>query len=171
MVSTVNAWSAASIMINKQYLELWSFEAMRLDPITALLDIGRTALDKFVADPQAKANALFKMQELADKKDSEQLQAQVQIILGQVEINKIEAASESTFKSGWRPAIGWTCAVSLFSYYVPYCLVATAIWAYQCVQTGSLVARPDLNIADLIGLVTAMLGVGVMRSIDKVTGK
>jgi len=144
---------------------------MSLDPITALLDIGRTALDKFIPDQQAKAAALFKLQELADKKDSEKLQAEVQIILGQVEINKIEAASESLFKSGWRPAIGWTCAVSLFSYYVPYCLVATAIWAYQCVHTGALVSRPDLNIADLMGLVTAMLGLGVMRSIDKMTTK
>jgi len=144
---------------------------MSLDPITALLDIGRTALDKFIPDQQAKAAALFKLQELADKKDSEKLQAEVQIILGQVEINKIEAASESLFKSGWRPAIGWTCAVSLFSYYVPYCLVATAIWAYQCVHTETLVSRPDLNIADLMGLVTAMLGLGVMRSIDKMTTK
>jgi hypothetical protein len=30
-----------------------------------------------------------------------------QLNLGQMEINKIEAASSSLFVAGWRPAIGW----------------------------------------------------------------
>ena len=36
-----------------------------------------------------------------------------EINLGQIEINKLEAQSDSLFKSGWRPFVGWSCAGSL----------------------------------------------------------
>lgn len=144
---------------------------MSLDPITALLDIGKTALDKFIPDPQAKAQAVLELEKLHAAGESEQLSARVQMMLAQVEINKIEAASPNTWVSGWRPAIGWTCAAALFTYYVPYCLVATGIWAYQCVHSSTLVTRPDLGIADLISLVFAMLGIAGMRTAEKLSGK
>ena len=35
-------------------------------------------------------------------------------LLGQLEINKAEAQSGSIFKGGWRPAVGWVCAIALF---------------------------------------------------------
>lgn len=142
---------------------------MNLNPLTALLEVGKTALDKFIPDPAQKAEAALKLEQLAAQGRSEELQAEVQILLGQVRINEAEAASENLFKSGWRPAIGWTCAISLFTYYVPYCLVATIIWAIHCIETKTLAARPDLGIADLIGLTVAMLGIAGMRSFDKLT--
>lgn len=88
--------------------------------------------------------------------------------LAQIDLNKAEAGTGSLFIGGWRPAIGWTCAASLFCYYVPYVLVATVLWAWQVIQKGELVARPDLGITDLIGLVLSMLGIAGMRSFDKV---
>lgn len=87
--------------------------------------------------------------------------------LAQIEVNKVEATSASLFTSGWRPAIGWTCAIALFSYYVPYVLAATALWVIQVVQTGQLQPRPDLGIADLLGLVFAMLGMSTLRTAEK----
>ncbi|HMW73403.1 MAG TPA: 3TM-type holin [Cellvibrionaceae bacterium] len=88
----------------------------------------------------------------------------------QVELNKIEGGRSEFFHSGWRPALGWTCVISVFSYYVPYCLIATALWAHQVLVTGQLVSRPDLGIADLFGLLTSMLGLNVMRSWEKSKG-
>lgn len=139
---------------------------MSLDPITALLDIGRTALDKFIPDPQAKAAALFKLQELADKKDSEQLQAQVQLILGQIEINKIEASSSDRFVSGARPFIMWVCGVSLaYSFLVePFMrFTAQVIFKYEG-------AFPVLQMGELSTILMGLLGLGVMRTVEKVKG-
>lgn len=144
---------------------------MSLDPLTALLDIGKTALDKFVPDPQAKAKAILDLETLHAAGDSEQLKAQVQLMLAQADITKTEAQDNSLFVKGGRPAIIWVCAASLFTYYVPYCLVATYIWAHQCLITGALATRPDLGISDLVALVTGMLGVTGMRSIEKMGGK
>ena len=39
-----------------------------------------------------------------------------QLNLAQIEVNKAEAASGSFFKGGWRPAVGWVCAVA-FAYH------------------------------------------------------
>jgi hypothetical protein len=138
--------------------------------ISAVLETGLAIIDKFVPDPKAKADAIFRLKELERQGESEKIQFELQTILGQIEINKIEAASTRFFVAGWRPAIGWTCAVSIFCYYVPYCLVAVSIWAYQCIQMGVLLPRPDLNIADLIGLVCSMLGVAGMRTVEKSRG-
>ena len=87
--------------------------------------------------------------------------------LSQIEVNKTEAATGSLFIGGWRPAIGWTCAIALFCYYVPYVLAATVLWVVQVTQTGQLVTRPDLGIADLMGLVMAMLGMSTLRTVEK----
>ena len=35
-----------------------------------------------------------------------------QLALAQIELNKVEAQSGSLFKGGWRPAVGWTCAIA-----------------------------------------------------------
>lgn len=139
---------------------------MSLDPITALLDIGRTALDKFVANPQAKAEALFKLQELADKKDSEQLQAKVQLIIAQTEINKIEAASSDRFVSGARPFIMWVCGASLaYSFLIEPFMRFIAQVAFK--YTG---AFPVLQMGELSTILMGLLGLGVMRTVEKVKG-
>ena len=77
---------------------------------------------------------------------------------------------EHIFKTYWRPALGWTCVISLFAYYVPYCVVSLVVWARLCVQTHSLLVRPDLNIADLIGLISSLLGIAGMRTAEKFKG-
>ena len=139
---------------------------MSLDPITALLDIGRTALDKFVANPQAKAEALFKLQELAAKQDSEQLQAQVQLIIAQTEINKIEASSSDRFVSGWRPYIGWICGSALgYQFLVePFMrFIAQVCFKYS----GNF---PVLQMDELTTILLGLLGLGVMRTVEKVKG-
>ena len=90
--------------------------------------------------------------------------------LAQIEVNKAEAASGSLFNGGWRPAIGWTCALALFCYYVPYILAATVLWIITVVKTGQLMPRPDLGIADLLGLVLSMLGMSTLRTAERFKG-
>lgn len=139
---------------------------MSLDPITAILDLGRTALDKFVPDPKAKAEAIYKLQELADKRDSEQLQAEVQRILGQIEINKIEASSTDRFVAGWRPFVGWVCGTALAYQFIAEPLlrfIAQVCFKY----TG---AFPVLQLDELSTILMGLLGLGVMRTVEKTKG-
>ena len=75
------------------------------DAVTAGLQI----IDKFIPDPKAKADAIFKLKNLEQEGNLAELNAYVTQLSGQIEINKIEAASSNLFKSGWRPFIGWVC--------------------------------------------------------------
>lgn len=135
-----------------------------------LLDIGGKIIDRLWPDPAKAAEAKLELIKLQESGELQRMAMDNELLKGQIDVNKIEAASASLFNSGWRPAIGWTCAISLFCYYVPYVLVATFLWAWQVVHKGELIARPDLGIGDLIGLVLAMLGIAGMRTYEKKTG-
>ena len=85
---------------------------------------------------------------------------------GQVEINKIEAASGSLFVSGGRPFVVWVCAFALAYAAViePIArFVATVSFAYA---GPFLVIDTDLTMQVLLGL----LGLGAYRSVEKIKG-
>lgn len=88
----------------------------------------------------------------------------------QWEANKIEAAHRSVFVAGWRPAIGWVCAASLATYYIPQFMMGSVLWAIDCWNGGSVVAYP-LSINGVTELVSGMLGMAGLRTLEKIKGK
>lgn len=85
--------------------------------------------------------------------------------LGQMEVNK-EEAKGNWFQSGWRPAVGWTGAISLFMQYVVY---QVFVW-WAAITHPGLSVPPPLDAAVLMALVSGMLGIGAYRSYDKKNG-
>ncbi len=85
---------------------------------------------------------------------------------GQVEINKIKAASGSLFVSGGRPFVVWVCAFAL-----AYAAVIEPIARFVA-TVGFAYAGPfpvidtDLTMQVLLGL----LGLGAYRSVEKIKG-
>ena len=73
-----------------------------IGPVTGLLD-------KFIEDKDQKARIAHELATMSEK------HAQ-QLALSQIEVNKAEAQSGSIFKGGWRPAVGWVCAIA-FAYH------------------------------------------------------
>lgn len=120
-------------------------------------------LREVIKDPDKQAELDVQLQDLADRAN----QREQELMLAQVEVNKIEAANPNIFAAGWRPAIGWVGAISLATYYIPYSLTATFIWAYQSLEQGKLLDKPDMGITDLIGLLGSLLGVSILRTVDK----
>ena len=111
----------------------------------AIVPIVGKILDRVLPD---KAQNDAAKQHLAEL----QLSGQLAEVTGQLDIDKAEAASSSGFTSGWRPAIGWVCALGLFSQFVvrPF---AMWIWPNS--------AFPSLDLSTLMTLIFAMLGIGV----------
>ena len=89
----------------------------------------------------------------------------------QNEINKIEAQHRSPFVAGWRPFIGWVCGVSLGVFYIPQFAIASYLWTKMCLAGGELVPYPDVNSDSLFELVMGMLGMAVLRTVEKRMGK
>ena len=75
----------------------------------------------------------------------------------QGELSKIEASSKSLFIAGWRPSIGWICSIGLAFHFIIFPLFE---WATP-------IQAPELETGALISLVMALLGLGGMRSYEK----
>lgn len=94
------------------------------------------------------------------------------IDLSQIEVNKVEAASNSVFVSGWRPAIGWIGAAALAYQFLLYPLM---LWGWTYLQgTGwipkELSPPPVLKADELWVILSGILGIAGMRSFEKTKG-
>ncbi|PZP97497.1 MAG: hypothetical protein DI587_17005 [Variovorax paradoxus] len=120
-------------------------------------------LDKILPDPGAAADAKLKLMELAQSGELAQLNSTTQVAVAQTEVNKIEAASNRLFVAGWRPAVGWICAFAIgFKYIGGPLLVMVAAYLGHAIQL------PDVGADDLIVLLGGMLGLGTLRTVEKV---
>lgn len=102
-----------------------------------------------------------------DKTEAERAQAAMVLtaLQGQLDTNKVEAANPSLFVAGWRPNIGWICGIALGCNYILGPLLEWGSTAF-----GHPVKFPHLDIESLYGLLMGMLGLGGMRSFEKVKG-
>ncbi len=116
---------------------------------------------KAIVDKDKKNEILFKLQELEDKAD-ERFHNE---LMGQIEVNKIEAQHPSIFVAGWRPAVGWICAVGIGWQFVMSPFAETV--ARFSGWTGQM---PVVDTENLLMLVLGMLGIGAQRTWEKTRG-
>jgi hypothetical protein len=129
-----------------------------MDPISALLNIGNTLINKLFPDPAQAAQAqlaLLKMQQ----------DGELAAISGQMEINKIEAGSSSVFVAGWRPFAGWVCGIGLA--YVSIIEPVARLIATFVGYTGDF---PAIDTTLTMQVLLGMLGMGGLRTLDKIKG-
>lgn len=151
-----------------------------------VLDVAKkvTGMD----DPDAAATAIINKPELQLEFQKALIAERIEYAklatserLAQIEVNKIEAASEDKFKSRWRPALGWVCVLILGLTYIPKALVLTAFWAYGCYLTfaypltplPTMPPFPDIGVTDVIGILGTLLGAGglaLLRTKEKQAG-
>lgn len=114
-------------------------------------------IDKIWPDPIERAKAQLELAKL------EQSGALAEMV-AQTDINKVEAANASVFVSGWRPAVGWTCVGGLVYTFVAWPLItwSSTIWQFP--------VPPTLDMGTLITLLGGMLGLGGLRTYEKING-
>ena len=98
-------------------------------------------------------------QELEIEERNHELTAEVQLALAQIKLNTNEAQHPSIFVAGWRPAVGWICAVILLFNFI----IGPILGAF-----GSIV--PLLDASTMMPVLLGMLGIGGMRSFEKMKG-
>jgi hypothetical protein len=113
-------------------------------------------LDKFIPDADEKAKLAHEISTLAEKQAHES-------VMAQIAVNKEEAKHKSTFVSGWRPFIGWTCGVALSYHFVIQPLLIFVLNA-----TGQPVELPTFDMSSLMTVLMGMLGLGGLRTFEKV---
>ena len=131
---------------------------MSLDPISAALDLGNTIINKIFPDPTQANQAKLELLKL-------QQSGELATMTAQTDINKEEAKSSSLFVSGWRPAIGWVCALALAYQYLIRPLAGTVASIFEI----TIPVLPGLD-DNLWQLMMGMLGMGGLRTFEKVQG-
>ena len=126
--------------------------------IGPILDIGKSLLDRFGPEDKgerAKADAEF-MRMAAE--------GELKQVIAQLEINAKEAAHPSVWVSGWRPFFGWAGGAGFL-----YATILQPMLAWWASIKGWPVP-PILNLDLLWVVVTGMLGIGGLRSVEKIKG-
>jgi Holin of 3TMs, for gene-transfer release len=87
-----------------------------------------------------------------------------QAAMAQVAVNTEEAKKESLFVSGWRPFIGWTCGGAYAYHFVFQAFLKMVFAAF-----GHPIDLPTISISEMTPVMTGMLGLGVLRTYEKVS--
>ena len=127
--------------------------------IQALIGPVSSLLGKFIEDKDAKNKLSHEIATMAEKHAQE-------IALAQIEVNKAEAQSGSLFKGGWRPAVGWTCAIAfMYHFIIKDLIIFGATFAGY-----DLPELPEFDMGTLLTVLGGMLGIGSLRTYEKQKG-
>lgn len=128
---------------------------MGLPIIGDVIDAVKDIVSEVVVDKDKKRELDVELQRIADAAD----QRAHEEILAQIEVNKVEASSGSLFVAGWRPFVGWVCGIGLAAQVILFPLLDRVFhW------------KMEFDTELLILTMSGMLGIGAMRSYEKVRG-
>lgn len=137
---------------------------MSFTGLSEAFNLGSKILDKLFPDPQKKQEAQIELLRLEQSGVLAQLDSETKLALAQNEVNKQEAASPNWFIAGWRPFIGWSCG---FIFCANYIGVPFLAWISPLFD---IPPPPRLEIGEVLPVLLGMLGLGSMRSVEKVKG-
>ena len=131
------------------------------NPLTGLLggdlirEVGQT-VRQVLPNETAKRDFDLKMAEIADKAD----ERDTSILQAQIGVNNTEAANSNLFVSGARPFIIWVCGFG----------IAMEFILRPVVVAFGVNAFPHMDANLLLGILGPILGLGTMRTIEKING-
>lgn len=124
---------------------------MAVDPLTAGLELAKTAISTIWPDKSDQ--------------EKQELAAAVMLVQGQIDVNKVEAASSSLFVAGWRPAVGWCCALAF-----GFKFIGGPLLVFCAQLAGHQVALPEFDFTEMSTVLIGMLGLGSLRTMEKIRG-
>lgn len=108
----------------------------------------------------------LKVLDMAHQIELAALEADRHSQMAQIQLNQIEAASPNLFKSGWRPAVGWTCVAALCYQFLLRPIVPWIVGLFN----ATIDPMPVLDMGSLMTILLGMLGLGGYRTFEKVKG-
>jgi hypothetical protein len=123
--------------------------------VNALIGPVAGLLDKFIPDAGERMAIAHELSTMAERHAQE-------LAKGQLEVNKVEAASKSLFVAGWRPFIGWVCGLGFLSNFI---LIPMANFGLALAKIAVVV--PMIDTAQMMPVLLGMLGLGGMRTVEK----
>ena len=128
--------------------------------------LGISSAIKSAADPIKAVGDLYTTDKARIEAETELQKVVQKPQLAQLDTNKVFASSESFFKSGWSPLLGWTCGFLILVYYLPQIVIATYVWWGACLDTGIVKPFP-IKPDDILNLVYLLFGFGAHSIVSK----
>lgn len=138
--------------------------------ITAVSSLVESVVERIWPDPVERDKAKLALQQMEQTGELQVLALQAGLLQGQIDVNKIEAASPSKFASWWRPAAGWVGVSALFFSTTVVFAIQTGVWLWQCVDQSALLPSPTLDMTEATLVLGNLLGIGVLRQRAKERG-
>ena len=139
-----------------------------MNPLMSLLgggnivkDVG-DALDNLFTSDEERMEAKLEVLRAERAFDAQIATLTAQQNIAQTEVNKQEAKG-NWFQAGWRPAIGWVGALAMLYQFLVY---PALLWLLDDMAK----APPAMQADELYVVITGMLGIAGMRSLDKIKG-
>ena len=120
--------------------------------LTALIGPVVGLLDKFIPDADLRTKLAHQVATMAESHAQE-------IALAQIKVNEADAKG-NWFQSSWRPAIAWVCVLGFLINYLVSPLCA-----------GFGIDIPQADTGTMLPVLMGMLGLGSMRTIERLKGK
>lgn len=118
-------------------------------------------VSEVVVDKDKRDQINYQLAELQDKAEARYHEE----MMGQVEINKVEASSGSLFVAGWRPFVGWVGGFGL-----AYSTMVQPLASWIARVVGYSGDFPLIDNQLLLYVLGGMLGIGGLRTIEKIKG-
>jgi dienelactone hydrolase len=131
----------------------------------AVADLVKGVLGRIWPDPVQQATAQLELAKLVQSGDLARMASDSGLALAQIDVNKAEAQTDGLFKGGWRPFVGWTCGGALAWNYMGRPMVLTV-----AALSGHPVNMPSADMAELMPVLLGMLGLGYLRTKEKLAG-
>ncbi len=132
---------------------------MSLDPISAGIELVSSIISRVWPDASEENKAKLVLALQQDENFTK-------LMSSQIAVNATEAANPNMFVSGWRPFIGWICGLAMAWVYM-----IEPIIVFIGAATGHPVTNlPTLNSTDMITVLLGLLGMGGLRTFEKVQG-
>lgn len=123
--------------------------------IPLLIPLLGTILDKIFPNAEDAAKAKLEL-----------LKLEQEGAFKQIALNQAEATNSSVFVASWRPFVGWTCGM-IFAY--TYLLQPLAIFIFTYLG-HPVPALPQLETGEIMTVLLGMLGLGGLRTFEKIKG-
>lgn len=120
-----------------------------------LLQMGESILNRVIPDKAERARAEAELLKMAAEGELRQTVAQL-------EINAKEAMHPSVWVAGWRPFFGWAGGVGFL-----WSTIGQPVLTWYGSARG-WPAPPEVNLDLLWAVVTGLLGIGGLRTVEKV---
>lgn len=131
----------------------------------SIFDFGSKIIDKIFPDKDAADRAKIDLLKAQQEGAFKELELQVQTQIEQIKVNAIEAGSSDPYTSRWRPTVGYICCLALGWNFIVHPML---VWGITFWKPGMV--PPPLLENGLMELVLGMLGIGGMRTWEKIKG-